>query len=361
MKISNRFLIPFTAMLTLVVASTVAAVHGAAAGLLTAFVLLASFSSILPGKRLENLNMGVAVNAIDSDLQLDTILDAALEAFKTVILPLRAFSTVFNDVVLNGTDKVNVPFYPLAGSASRDYKGKYIFDGSETDGRDVTINKRKYQSMSFSSRDLSRQPKLNPQKIGTQKGRRLAVDVLTDILSVVTTSNYGSPIYTGNVSSFDVDVVGDIKAALTKANWPVMGRGLIVNADYDNALFKDNALLLAYASGDGGEQLRSGIVRPFAGFDDYVGTPFLPTNGQNIVGMAVHESAILTAFSPIQPGPNVMKNLADYRKVTDEESGLTLEYRAWGDADEDADKAVIECNYGYNVGDAEALKLITSA
>ena len=359
MKISVRFLASMMLLVAFCLGALIARTHGVLLGACSTMALAAAGMNLLQGSRFGTL--GAASNQIDSDLQLDTILDAALEAFKTVILPLRAFSTVFNDVVLNGTDKVNVEYYPLTASPSRDFKGKYIFDGTETNARDVTINKRKYQSLSLSSRDLARQPRLKPEKLGAKKGLRLAADVLSDILSVVTTSNFGAPIYTGPASSFDVDVVADIKAALTKANWPQFGRGLIVNADYDNALFKDNALLLAYASGDGGEQLRSGIVRPFAGFDDYVGTPFLPANGQNIVGMAVHESAILTAFSPIQPAPNVMKNLADYRKVTDEESGLTLEYRAWGDPGADVDKAVIECNYGYAVGSQEALKLITSA
>jgi len=358
MKVSTRFLALLMTAVAFVAGIVATFTHGALAGAAFTMGIAAAGMNILQGARFGTLGMA---NTVDSDLQLDTILDSALEAFKTVILPLRAFSTVFSDVVLNGADKVAVPFYPLSGSASRDYDGEYIFDGSETEARDVTINKRKYQSMSFTSKELARQPKLNPEKIGQQKGRRLAADVLSDILSVVNTDNFGAPIYTGPVSSFDVDVVADIKNYLTKAQWPMMGRGLIMNADYDNALFKDNALLYAYASGDQGEQLRTGIVRQFAGFDDYVGTPFLPDNEENIVGMAVHQSAILTAFSPIQPGPNVMKHLADYRKVTDEESGLTLEYRAWGDPNGDADKAVIECNYGFAVGNQQALKIITSA
>ena len=44
----------------------------------------------------------------------------------------------------------------------------------------------------------------------------------------------------------------------------------------------------------------------------------------------------------------------------DPQTGLTLEYRAWGDADTDASKEIIECNYGFGVGEKAALKRIVS-
>lgn len=46
---------------------------------------------------------------------------------------------------------------------------------------------------------------------------------------------------------------------------------------------------------------------------------------------------------------------------TDPQTGLTLEYRAWGDADSDTSKEIIECNYGFGVGESAALKRIVSA
>lgn len=300
-------------------------------------------------------------NVIAGDLQLDVILDAALTEFKNLIFPITFLSTVFRDVKLQGTDKVGVPYYPLESAASRDYDGTYVFDGSETEILDVTINKRKYQSMAFTSADLARQPQLKPEKIGAMKGRKLAEDVLTDILSLVTNANFGAAVSTGAASAFDVNDVADIRTALDTAKWPKMGRGLILSPDYDGALFKANPLLYAMYSGDGGAQLRSGQVQPFAGFENYAASTIIPANGENLVGFAVYPSAILTAFSPIEPAPNTRKTMADYRVVTDPETGLTLEYRAWGDPDNDTDKAVIEVNYGRAVGEANALKRIVSA
>jgi hypothetical protein len=40
---------------------------------------------------------------------------------------------------------------------------------------------------------------------------------------------------------------------------------------------------------------------------------------------------------------------------------LTLEYRRWGDPDIDTAKQVIECNYGFGLGEEAALKRIVSS
>ena len=47
--------------------------------------------------------------------------------------------------------------------------------------------------------------------------------------------------------------------------------------------------------------------------------------------------------------------------MTDPETGISIEYRKWFDADLDTMKSVMEVNYGYAVGEAAALKRIVSA
>ena len=86
----------------------------------------------------------------------------------------------------------------------------------------------------------------------------------------------------------------------------------------------------------------------------------LPDNGEKLQGFIVYPSAIMVALAPIAPTANVMKQLSTYTTYTDPQTGLTLEYRAWGDADTDASKEIIECNYGFGVGEKAALKRIVS-
>jgi hypothetical protein len=47
--------------------------------------------------------------------------------------------------------------------------------------------------------------------------------------------------------------------------------------------------------------------------------------------------------------------------VQDPDTGIYIEYRAWGDPDSDSFKEVIECNYGFAMGEAAALKRMVSA
>lgn len=294
-------------------------------------------------------------NIISDELKLNKIIDSALIAFRQALLPLSAFSTVFNDVVLQGTDKVSVPYFPLVTAASKNFDGTYQFDGSTTNSREVTINKRVYQPMSFTSAELARQPRLSPEKIGMMKGQKLAEDILADILSVVTLANFGAAAFTGAPSAFDSDDVTDLKVTLDQAKWPKQGRSLILDSTYEGALLKDSDIKSTAAVGTS-SPIQQGVLPNISGFG-IIGTNLVPANGENLVGMAVYPSAILVALSPIEP----KMKLVDYRVVTDPDTGLSIEYRAWEDPDTDSHKSVLECNYGYGTGEAAAIKRLVSA
>lgn len=302
-------------------------------------------------------------NVIPADLQLDLILDSALRAFKQLVTPLAMLSTVFRSVPLKGTNKVLVPYYPLETSASIDFNGSYQFpNGSSFETREVTVNKRKYQPLSFTSEELNRQPYFDPERVGALKGEKLALDVLADIFSIVTTANYGAAIFTGAASDFDVDDTIDMKQALTIAKWPATGRGIIIDPTYTGGLAKDmnaNGGIATFGRDANGAPLTFPTLNGFS----FAESNIIPANGENLKGMVVAQggSAILTAFSPITPAPAVQKQLVRYEVVTDEDSGISLEYREWGDADGDVEKRVIEANYGFDKGEAAALKRIVSA
>ena len=78
---------------------------------------------------------------------------------------------------------------------------------------------------------------------------------------------------------------------------------------------------------------------------------------EDVQGIAVLPSAILVAFVPVTPTDGVREKLVDYREVTDE-SGLTLQYRRLAYEDTDEEAQAIECHYGYEMGDADQLKII---
>jgi hypothetical protein len=297
---------------------------------------------------------------ISSDLKLNVVLDSALIALREALLPLNSFSTVFNSVPLQGTDKIAVPFYPLATDATSDFNGTYSFgDSNAINSREITVNKRKYQALSFTSAELARQPYFNPEQLGFLKGRKLAEDILRDILSVVTAANYGAPIHTGAASTFDSDDMISIKTVLDQSKWAKTSRVMVLDNAYEGALLKDASIKNAAAVGSA-SAIQNGRLPQIAGFD-IVGTNLVPDNGENLVGMVALPEAILVAFSPVQPSPAVRNNLNAYETAVDPETGLTIEYRSWGDPDTDMEKSVIEVNYGFALGHAAALKRIVSA
>lgn len=300
-------------------------------------------------------------NTVAAALKLDLMLDAAMTAFKQTLLPLAMIATAFYDMPLEGTDKAQVTYYPIETAASKDFAGTYVFDkGTDTQAKEITINKRKYQPLAYTSEELRRQPKFDPEKLGALKGAKLAEDVLTDIFSIVTLANYGAAIFTGAASDLDVDDVIDMEATLTAAKWPRNGRGIIVGPTYIAGLKKDMNSSGGFATFNRDSNGDAVNFPSLSGFS-FADTNIIPANAENLVGMAVFNSGILAGFAPIEPAPEVMDKLTAYETYTDEETGLTIEYRSWGDPDTDTAKREIECNYGYAVGEAAALKRFVSA
>ena len=140
--------------------------------------------------------------------------------------------------------------------------------------------------------------------------------------------------------------------------WPETGRGLILNPDYDGALLKDHDFRrdLTVAQSRVAETGRLPNVYGF----DYAQSAAVPSIS-NLVGMATYMSAILAAFSPIEPPPAARELMTQYEIVTDPATGISLEYRVWGDPNSDKENHVIECNYGFAPGEKMAIQRIVSA
>ena len=298
-------------------------------------------------------------NTVDTQLKRQAIMQEVIRAFATRLLPLNAFSTVLGGVVLEGTDVVEVPFIALHGTASTDFSSSYTMGDSASDNRPVTVDKRKYQALSWTSSELRRQPFLLMREHLAQRVAKLGVDVFSNVLSVVTSANYSTAAFTGADSGFDKLDVLTIRKVCQQANWPDMGRSLILNGAYDAALLGDTGISSADLYG-GSEAIREGRIPRIYGFDYYT-TEAVPANSENLVGMAVHKSAILFANAPITPTDEVMQQLSQYEVIVDPVTGATFEFRRWGSPDSDATKQVVECNYGFAKGDGAALKRITSA
>jgi ATP-dependent protease ClpP protease subunit len=322
-------------------------------------------------------------NTIDSNLQRTVILQEMLEEFAVILKRFDSFSTVFSNVPLEGTDTVAVPFYDLAADAGNSWDpstGYATMGNTATGVRTVavggsgttsgssaaanTAKDRKWVGLEFSSYELARQPYVNWQKHAGQKANRLGVLIFTDVVSrVITAANFGSAVKTVPAAGFSADDVADLWASASGANWPDSGRSLTVNHTYWQALIKDPAFKQYLASGST-ETIRKAQITEAYGFQNMIPVPNLTSyspSGENLVGWINWMYAVLVATAPIMPTPEVRALMTRYDIVTDPKTGITFEYRRFGNTTLDKTQEVIECSYGAAKGVANALKRLTSA
>ena len=178
--------------------------------------------------------------------------------------------------------------------------------------------------------------------------------MIKDILSPVTAANFGAPVFTGPSGNFDFAAVNEeVGVACDEANWPDTQRGIATKSAYYRNVVTDLSDASRYSSDN---PVKRGMLEDVAGFD-LAKNNSIPDNGENLVGFACFPSALLVAFAPIPPAK---EGSVDYDTSVDEETGLVIEFREWFDEDDDILKTVLEVNYGYAVGEAEALKRIVS-
>lgn len=297
-------------------------------------------------------------NTISAGLKRAVILKSAMTAFKHRLVSLGLFSTVFRDVALEGSNDIEVPYYPLETAQSKDYNGSYQFDTGDLKSKKISVNRRKYQSLTYTSEEKARQPYFDPEQLGRLKGAKLAEDVLCDILSCVTAENFGEAAITANADEFDADNVIDLETACDEADWPDSMRGLIIKSSYLGNLKKN-----IVSSGGISNFGFSPIAKSLPDLFSFKLSKFnrIPNSEEKLMGFAVYPSAVLVALSPVTPAEEVKRALSSYETYTDPETGLTLEYRSWGDPDSDSAKAIIECNYGYAAGEKAAIKRICAS
>lgn len=244
-------------------------------------------------------------NTISSELQLTTVLDTALIAFRRAILPLQQFSTAFSNVQLKGTNKVSIPYYPLATSASvsRVSGGSYkaLATATTTNSKEITINKNKVQALSFTSEERSRQPMFNPEMHGRLKGEKLAYDIIADVFARVRHSSFtGSTISSTTAANFDENDVADLAQKCMEDYWPESGRSLILNPAFHFNLVKQSQIIDASKSADP-SAFRTAMIRQILGFEE-MGTAGLPTN--NGTAFAITGTAATNLINGVAHGFN---------------------------------------------------------
>jgi hypothetical protein len=292
---------------------------------------------------------------------------------------VESFAHYFGNVPLEGTDQVVVSYYPLFTAQSlRFVQGTGAGQGYQSNGTDVASQKnitvggvggtvktpgvdRAYQPMTWSAYLLRRQPWIDILKMVVMRTEQLALDVLTDITTAnVLKANFGNAVWEGTPSGFDSTAIAALRGVADKKDWPEAMRSLVVLTDYYVNLLTDPYLKAYLNIGDTGV-IREGRVGGVYGFADTIGNPRIPaTTDGTLVGWIAYPSAVLVATSPILPAPGELKLMVDYNIITDDQIGLSFEYKYFGQPQYSQDIEIIEVNYGSATGELAALGRITN-
>ena len=299
---------------------------------------------------------------IDSDLERIVILQDMVAAFRRKLAPITAFSTVFLNVPLEGTDKVGVPYFPLQTQAATSWVAAtgYVATSATQQLKEITVNQRQYIGLTFSSQTMRRQPWVNLQQLGIMNAEQLAVTVFQAICSAVTPTNFTGDKLTETADGFVANRIADLWAKCDNLNWPDVGRTLVISSTYYATLLKDPAFKSYLAAGTT-DALRKAQIQEAYGFADIYRTPNIPSNSVNLTGFAAHKSGLAVATAPIAPTPDVRALMTAYDLAVDAEMGIALEYRRYGDPQKDVTNEFVECNYGYGPVNPNGIIPVVSA
>lgn len=293
-----------------------------------------------------------------TDIQDIRIASKFLEAFTAALLPLKAFSTDFSAEFQEKGKTVNVPIIG-ASAASTNFAGSYKAGaGITATGLPVTLDKHKVQSIVITDKEKSESSFLALEKLAVSKARRLAQDVLVDMLGIVTFANFGAECITAlDATDFDAAKCLAVRAACAAVNMPANERSLVLSDSYYTNLLGDAKVSQSYLMQMSQPALMEARIPRIYGFDVYEST-IIPDNGERLVGFAASPSAIAVAMRYLNPGAEAPYLAA--APVVDPATGITLGFRRYYDTDAGAEVIAFECLYGFKKAIAAGLKRIVS-
>ena len=277
-----------------------------------------------------------------TNLDDEIFAQGVLQGFVATLLPFNSFSTNFSPEAMQKGQTVLVPL--IGGLVATTFGGSYAVCGGSASVITVTINRHKHVPIGQDDLTAANSSKANLESFGFQQGQALAIAVLQDVWSLLTTANFGLATAV-SVVDFAMAQIRRGRYLLNGANAPIMPRAMVLDLDpFDNLLGITN-FLQVYAAGSD-ETLREGRIGRALGFQVFE-TNALPGTG-SVMGFAAHASAIAIAMRYLQPQQPAAYSAA--RPITDPDTGATFGLRRHYDPNTGTEYLNIEANYGYAVG-----------
>ncbi len=288
-----------------------------------------------------------------TDLKDVRISQAALLPWMTALMPLSVFSTNFGPHAADKGDTVKVPVIGNAHS-SQDFAGSYVQDIDRDAGSvAVVLNRHKFQTVHLTAKEAATTAIPLLEKLVSVAARQLAIDVMSDIFSCVTATNFPGVTEVAGADAFTYRSVLGVREACNLVNMPKAGRSLVLNTSLNTALLADDIVSRSFITGLSQPGVVDARINRLAGFTLHE-TDCVPEGTQNLAGFAAHSSAIAVAMRYLQP-------IADYDEagaVVDPTTGLTFGYLRYTDPTSNRVYITLEALYGYTVVRGDALHRI---
>lgn len=282
-----------------------------------------------------------------------------LQQLNTLLFPLKAFTTDISDELKGEGDSVTVPLYGNVTTTTFTQSTTVMEQtGGLISAVTVSLDKRRITPIDLTHQQLiESSAAARPDNFTRQMAKSIAKTVLTDILSVVTTVNFGEANTTTASASW-------ARAMLITARKAALDAGidselsLVTNRLIESALLGDDKITLALNRGDA-MAIKEGELGHLLGMDIYASGVF-PTNSISMNAFVCGKDAVAVAFRRIS---DVLPDgeFEAMEEMIDDETGLSMLYtRHWSRAQA---KWFINmhCLYGYSAAVTGALKLFHTA
>lgn len=295
-------------------------------------------------------------NTINANLENNIISQAALEQFVSILAPLQAFSTSFNDEASSRGKTVSITSLDNTSDAAS-FAGTYSATDTTYGAIQITLDQHLFVTWNVTDTEVANSSAVELERFGYQKGGDLAKAVFQNILAEVTSTNYSAD-NTITAANFDADDVADLREELLDVNCYPDQCSLVIDNSYFTYLLKDTALSSALAFG-GDEAIRGGRIPSLYGINSIWETNSIPGNSENLTGFYCHPSALAVAMRYLEP-----VNTQEYisaKRLYDSASGMVIGYREFYTPSTGTQTAVLEAVFGKEVAVARNLTRIKSS
>ena len=282
----------------------------------------------------------------------------AFQALIDLLTPINAFSTDISSEVKSEGSAVVVPLFGNITTTTFTQSTSVMEQtGGTLSAITVTLDKRKITPIDLTLQQLAESSNAGRwDKWANQLGKSMAQAVLTDIWSLLTTSNFGAAVITTASANYTrtqlIEARRQLKIAGVRGNYSFLGNSVI-----EGALLGDTNIVNALNRGDN-TAIKNGDLGMLFGLQTYM-SDVLPSNSISLTGFACGQEAI--AFA--------MRDLGNYlpagdyeavEQMVDDETGISALYtRHWSRA-QGKYFANLHCLYGYSTAVTGAMKLFTT-